>query len=676
MLYCSKENNASYFPPMLGNGDVSFAVDPEGTLNYTARDFGVMHAFDGVLFRAGRRMSMRHDAMRACIMGLGKWIFLSGDRLCEWEQELMVERGLVRSDCRYRDGLRVHSECFLCREDNLYVLTKRFENVQEDRRVGYRFTLCGYDDYTSDALHVREVTVSDCRADMAFEARGMDIYRGIITLRLGKKADITTKDNEIELWFDVCEGEEISLYLGITDDLDGVNPDEELAAMHEKTDALGAAGLAEETAKKMGEYFSIGYVKTEDERLNSIYKTALYHMLCYTTRRSIPVGINNVAWNSNFFAFDEYYGMLGLMGAGQLSLAERVPAFRLEKCLDKAIARVGFAGAKDAACYPWQTSEYGEELATPGRWYEHIFHMAVVALGAYELYEYTGDIEKLRRYYPLIRSAAKFYTRFSLYEFGGEWYVGKCCDLERLGGGIFNPFMTSCGVIRTLEICAASAKLLDADEDYAAECREKASSLRRTLPRDDERYLPYVGCEVNSIAVFAGKFPFDVLESGDEKMMAAWNKFLSEQDVYGNMYAMGKKLSPWYACWEAEGFARTGQAKEAKASLELAYASVGCFDEMFEINEESVKRVPWFMTAAGIFLSAVHDMLIRTEGDCITICPAYPIEGASLDCRLAVKGGLMLEFRVEKGKLCEYRLIGDASEKARYRVYFDHKLLP
>ena len=50
MTYHSTENRECYFPPMLSNGDISFAPDAEGMLGYSARDyqdkgFAVMERF-------------------------------------------------------------------------------------------------------------------------------------------------------------------------------------------------------------------------------------------------------------------------------------------------------------------------------------------------------------------------------------------------------------------------------------------------------------------------------------------------------------------------------------------------------------------------------------------------------------------------------------------------------
>lgn len=60
MAYHSHERRPDYAPPMLSNGDISFAPDAEGTLGYTYSDYlkkGI-NAYDGVVVRAARRTAL------------------------------------------------------------------------------------------------------------------------------------------------------------------------------------------------------------------------------------------------------------------------------------------------------------------------------------------------------------------------------------------------------------------------------------------------------------------------------------------------------------------------------------------------------------------------------------------------------------------------------------------
>ena len=163
-------------------------------------------------------------------------------------------------------------------------------------------------------------------------------------------------------------------------------------------------------------------------------------------------------------------------------------------------------------------------------------------------------------------------------------------------------------------------------------------------------YTPFPGCKQRSIAVYAGKYPFDVLGNNDSKMIKAWEDFEENGAAFGNMYPMGKGLSSWYACWKAEGYARTRMTDKAYEALKQSYVSAGVFGELFEINEEKVRLRPWFATAAGVLTSAINEMLIQSDGENITILPAFPHD-LDVSFKLAAKGGITVEAEVKDGTL-------------------------
>lgn len=208
--------------------------------------------------------------------------------------------------------------------------------------------------------------------------------------------------------------------------------------------------------------------------------------------------------------------------------------------------------------------------------------------------------------------------------------------------------MTTCSAISLLKICAESAKILETDEKYAKECEQIAAWLYESLPHNEERYVPYPNCPQRSIAVFSGKFPFDVLDNDDPKMKKAFDDFIAHENTYGNMYKTGKKVSPWYAVWKAQAYARCKMGKEAWEHLVQSFESVGVFNEMFEINEDARRMRPWFMTAAGVYISTLSDMLLSCEDGCIELLPSFDQD---VEFKLSAKGGYVICAKVENGEL-------------------------
>lgn len=668
MIYKSTEPREDYCPPILGNGDISFAVDAEGTLaKRTLPD--VKNVPSPYIFRAGRRGVLNYDKdERANLFSFGSFYFRLGSKLIDFEQELVASEGYQRSVCRYACG-EVKSRFFIHYDSPLYALEKEFDTT--DCTAEFVFNYDCAERRKRNALLNCTVTPFGNGARLSFFASGQKDYTGELRVFLDKPCEIKIDGGEVILRVNVKRGDKISFFVCLEDDLFCEDFKEANDKLVERIEFLGFEGLLRENIAKWGEYFSVGYVKTDDEKLNNVYITALYHLRCYTTRWSIPVGLYDACWEGRFFAFDEYYSYLGLLGIGHTALAKRVPMFRLKSCLGRAISRATSVNAKEKqARFMWETLENGTEGAPLGHWYDHVFHMCVIALGAYEYYEYTRDIDFLFECYDMIRACAKFFTiNMVYYTDSGTPYIGKCTDLERLGDSIERAFMTTCGAIKLLKICADASEILCIDDEYRRECRKILYGLLKSLPQNRERYLPYPGATCRSVGVFSCKFPFDILAADDEKMLRAFEDFEAHENIYGNMYNTGTGVSAWYSCWKAEAYARCGQADKAMAALRQSFVSVGAFDEFFEINEKNLKVHPWFTTASGFFLSSLSDMLLRSDGERIELLPAYT--GDNVSFKLLAKGGFTIEAVVKDGAVT--RLDVSSVSKQMPKIFYRGK---
>jgi len=648
MIYKDTDKRQDYCPPILANGDISLAIGAEGAPTEAE---AVKLSPSPYIFRAGRRGVINPSKNdRAALFTFGSFSIDVGEKPRHFEQELVLPDAYVRSVCEYANG-KVITKCFVHENYPLYALQKEFFF---DGEVSFIF------DYSSgesrkNALDNCKIILDSDGARFTFFADGQEDYKGELRIFLDRECKTSLENGSVVLKTNVKNGDKLAFYICLEDDLFGIDPAKANDALHNNVKKLGFEGMLAQSAKAWREYFSIGYVKTDNEKLNSVYMTALYHLKCFTTRWSIPVGLYDRCWAARYFAFDEYYGFFGLLGTGHVSLAKRVPTFRLECCLDRAIARATSVRSKDKqARFMWESLENGCEGAPLGHWLDHVFQMCVIALGAYEYYEYTCDKNFLARCYEMIRTSAKFFTLNMIYYDGGKPYIGKCTDLERLGDSHERAFVTTCGAIRLLELCAKASEILDTDADYRKECRVLAKGLYESLPDDGEKYLPYPEADVRSIGVFSGKFPFDVLEPSDKKMLRAFDDYIENEKIFGNMYHMGTGVSSWYASWKAAAYARCSMADKATASLNQAVESVGAFDEFFEINEDEVRMHPWFMTSAGVFLSALNEMLLRSDGEHIELLPAFAEKNVSF--KLLAKGGVTVEAVIEDGNVKKLKL--------------------
>lgn len=679
--YDSRIGAPDYFPPILGNGEISVAPDCEGAFHKTAAEYRAdgVSAFDSVMVRSGRRTAY---SAADRIFPFGSLSFDEGSALDTFTQTLAAEEGCVRSVCSYRDGAKITTECFIHPTETLYAVRKSFAEAAGSSalQLCFTFRLTGYDETVSQRMNVTSVNVSTKDVRIGFRFYGGDVYTGEIRLWMDCPFTAEALPDGARLTFRLSDDAHAALYYALEDDLEQDDVKGVLDRIEKKADTLGYDGLFEECRADFAAYFEKGYVKTGDETLDRIYRACLYDLKCYTTKYSIPVGLNNAYWHGRFFAFDEYYSYFALLTANRPELAKRVPTFRLEHCLEQAIARASdnhrTEETVEMARFYWETGEKCDmELSPAGTWLDHVFHIPIVGIGAFQYYLFTGDRAFLARCYRMIRACAKFFTVGMIYRDGSRTYIGKCTDLERLGAAVENPFMTACGVIELLECCAKAADILDTDQAYRDECRATAAELRKNLPEDGEKYEPFAGCTQKSIAVFAGKYPFDVLDSEDPKLRRAWQDYEEHGARYGNMYPIGTHISPWYAAWKAESYARAGMAEKAREALREVYPSAGVFGELFEINEPGIRIKPWFTTAHGIFLSAVNEMLVQSDEEHrkVFLLPAFPIdaETSSLSFRLAVKGNAVIEVTVRDGALHQVRITSDENDVTdRYEIYF------
>ena len=405
-------------------------------------------------------------------------------------------------------------------------------------------------------------------------------------------------------------------------------------------------------------YYSTSSVQIPDAKLMRMRVMAEYQLKCNVTHWALPVGIFPSHWNGNSFAFDELYGMQGLLSSGHFDEARHVADFRFNT-LGQAKKRVG-GGGRGARWY-WECMEDTvKEGAPSGHWLDHIFHMSAVAQTCNLTASYTGDIDLLReKMYPVMRECARFYRDQYVYDAAdGSSFVGICTDLERLGAAKERPCMTTCGIIHTFRVCADAADRLGVDAEEAADWRDKAARLEKSLPVKDGRFVPAVNAmDAVSMGTLAGYFPFPIFPKGHKEQTAAVDFFLAKGVRAGNMYAVGKKICPWYAATMAMAALRAGRYEKVYPFIMEAAASAGLFDEYWEINEpKSVQIHPWFMTAAGNCLYAMNQMLLmEADGEC-RIGAGVPKEWNDWSFRLPAESGYEVDFAMRDGKVVRLML--------------------
>ena len=663
--YFGAEKRADYAPPMLGNGEIALQLDFMGQMDYDVAeaDAGIpqearprrTHATNNVWW-AGRRYLY---AFQRYLIPFGQLLArVEGRerRSQAWSQALDTESAKMTSVCIWENGERQETEAFVHHDMNLVAIRRLFFQ-KTDGPVRYDYVLRdnkgrmpeGSLPPYMEAVPSRDAMTGGLR--IRYKVIGQWDYEGVALFFGDKAFSADWQGNRFSLVDETGEGG--ALYLILRDNID--EKDYERVAEEQARHVLSAGfdGLFAEHAAAWARFMGEGGVRLPDERLMRVYRTARYDAAAYTTRWSIPVGLSDCCWEGKFFAYDEYFTYYGLLTGGHRALARRVPEFRrlglAQATFRMSSGRIPVPGAR----YVWETVETGEEAAMPGFWYEHIFHMANISVGAWEYYAYTRDAAYLRETaYPMMRACSEFYLRHMVYRVeGGKTIIGKCTDWERLGPSVENAYMTTCGVIRTLRLTARAAGILGVEPEFVERARSVADALWQGLPSDGEKYVPHPGCAQKSIGVFGGIFPYQVNDEGNPLQRAAVEDYQRFEGAYGNMYAIGGGVSSWFAAWKCIAFARMHEAKAAMACLRQAADSAGCFGELFEINEAKCILRPWFTTANGIYQAAVHSLLLQSSDDFVDLLPAWPREEGDVSFTLPAEGDLTVHAEVADGVL-------------------------
>jgi alpha-L-fucosidase 2 len=327
--------------------------------------------------------------------------------------------------------------------------------------------------------------------------------------------------------------------------------------------------------------------------------------------------------------------------------AEKVARF-WRSLLSYAYQRAGKKSSPAGARWSWLSIENGDDSCGNGRWLDHVLHMGNIALETWTCYRYSNDQSYLEKTgYPVLSGCADFFQIQMIYELkDGRTIIGRCCDLERLPPARENAFLTTCGAIASLQFAADAADVLRVDSQRAASWRQTAAKLKKSLPSDGQRYLPYPGATERSVASLSGIYPYGVIGPSDPLQRAAIYDFEKNAMSAGNMYATGERICSWYAAWLAAAQARIGDGEGAYRNVKSSLDSVGKFGEIFEINEPNVMSVPWCSSPQGTYIQAVNEMLLQCEADTVKIAPALPRQWKAVEFSLKAFDDLSVDVGI------------------------------
>lgn len=698
-----------YAYPIIGNGSLVLGVDPEGDQGQVP-PMDRMHVPEVVW--EGRRYSKTCNM--AALISMGHWktrVSVDGvdvGRPVSWRQTLDRAKGVVTSECAYSNATVV-TEAFVPDGINLIAIRKRVRTAAPAKSVRLVFSYVfavGDKSVPPPRVTLAPIAVGDGYAALPYVAYAHRVYRGETRVYApGAVFAGGTDGNALVFERELAPDAPADFIVAFAD-----NYDEDVAGnIHRRATEVLSLGrkptygeMQSITAEQLKDEFPLAirdgriaandaaarrgydaiyaenaaawakkgdgfYVKTGDERMDDFYLTSLYNLRVFATKWSIPVGIfgRGKEWSGRYFGWDESFTAMGAMAVGERAIGRLPTEFRY-KLLVPAVMRNSYYRAPTlndrGARYVWETMEDGTEGTTDGLWIDHVFHASTIAECAWRNYLWSGDPVFLKeKAYPVMRECALYLLTHCVYEHDGRMTFGKCTDIERLGPAVENPFLTSCGAIRTFETAAKAEELVGAADGNAERFRRAAAGLRATLPHRDGRYVPYDGCEENSIVTVCGYFPFPVIATDDPKGLKAVRYFADNIETAGNMVPSGKGVCSWYASWTGNALSQIGDGAAAWAMLYRAVAETGRFREPWEILE--LRSHPWFVSAGGNFLSTLASLLVGQTEDSRTVRLGWGVPDALKDYsfRLPLYDNGWVELEVRDGKVA--RFAHDASER-------------
>ncbi len=659
-----------YAAPLLSNGELNVPVH----LNCRS-------AADGIFWQARRdghklRKLLRQGHFLTDFRIDGKRV----GTLNEWEQQLDIRNAVVHCSDRLRDGIAFSASSFVPFEDNVIVHRQTIRNTDAKPHTvavmmlyGRPRAACMPGAWTDNPAEGYAQYSWDSHGMYSWKSRTTLHARGAGTAEVvvdnenthGLKKTFTLKPGEEQTfeWLihftDTLENEmckaKVFTGVGLDAQRQPTDLDAEVTRVAQAFRARGYDGYYQVHTNDWTQFYAQSRVSFPDPELQRLAEMAAYHLRCNATKWSFPVGIRNKYWEGFYFGFDEMYCHHGLISANHIDTAKRCPLFR-KATLKAAMGRQSHYGRKGkyGARYMWQSEETGEiEMSSNGFWLDHIFHMSNIAKSAWLQYLYSGDLDYLKETgYPVLLECARFFQNCATYrDSNGDTYIGKYTDLERLGTARNHPFMTTCGAIYSMRIAAEAAELLGQDLDEAAGFRRTADDLFAYLPKRDGRYVAYTDCKEESVATLSGFFPYPIIPSTNDVQRAAVKHFFENGRSAGNMYPLGKEVSPWYAGWMSATSSYMEDGEEAIRWIKEVFSVAGVFGEYYEINEEKLRKHPWFSTASGTCLFALNQLYVCDAEDETRLAFTIPTDWKDYAFTLPCQRGVMIDCAVKGGKL-------------------------
>lgn len=283
----------------------------------------------------------------------------------------------------------------------------------------------------------------------------------------------------------------------------------------------------------------------------------------------------------------------------------------------------------------------------------------------WEHYEYTLDKDFLRRVYPIMLGAARFYLDFMYKDENGYLVTSPSLspenvylkDGQKVSADIM-PTMDKQIIREVFDNCVLAAEVLGISGDVIEKIKRAKESIERIRINNDgtlsEWSRDYKEAEPDHrhVSHLYGLYPGRIINESTPSLLGAAELTLDKRGTQG---------TGWGIMWKTCMYARLHRAEKAYGMFRLIYNRLpynapmgntggGLYDNLFD-------ACPPFQIDGNFgAIAAVTEMLCRDNGDGkAELLPACPAEWSSGKVRgLRLRGGKTIDFSWKDGKITSF----------------------
>ncbi len=452
----------------------------------------------------------------------------------------------------------------------------------------------------------------------------------------------------LDRWVET-RGQLITKYFSIADNRQGPV---DLSTLEEAL-ALGYEDLAQEHIAFWKEYFSISRVQIPDEQFQRCYQASMYHFKALQNRHSGGLPVNNLrrTWSSHVF-WDSYFIQRPLLEAGHTHEALEACRF-FQRTLAPARRHAQEEFKAEGIKWDWEITHDGRKA------YGVLLHMkdqvhnnASYANQIWQYYQFTRDVTMLREFYPILEGLARFFMSDVIEITQRGYETREVVGVHESPIRVRNDGITLTGAMVILRHALDAARLLGIESNFLARCREAASGLEQTMWRlyNGRTFVSSEGAQDINMSSIAPIYPMQAVAPGDERSLSTVKAYLDQ--YHGRMIGHGGNSSgfPWSAGVLATIVARQGRGDLAWDIIQETRPAMCTFGGMTEVLQDGEWNMQYFATAQGALCTAIHHLMLQSQGDEIHLFPALPSSWETCSFEGLLASGLKVSASWDKAK--------------------------